>query len=265
MRRNEFSEFSYGFAVTEEMIHGWGSRLTAVPYFPTLREEARIGFDVRLDRNGIPLFLQFKISEGMTSRRARECQLGLPMGTPFYRMHLHRMDRSNQHQALLTLEQTGEEVYYVAPRFNRQTEFSLAYFQRRVIARSAFIRPGDIGRILDNQSHWVAFDQMGRRGWRFSEPVEVETILSGSELAEMLEGKLFPVADLPPAPTLEEYAQPLYEKVRNIAGETGRRLTADWPYKAGGEGPHEFLSQVALLARAYFGCQFVIAQPAQEA
>ena len=52
----EFSEFSYGYALTDELIHWNGTKLKAAPVFPSLYDEgAGKGYDLKLDRqNGVP-------------------------------------------------------------------------------------------------------------------------------------------------------------------------------------------------------------------
>src|SRR4051794_37173385 len=68
----EISEFSYGFALTNELV-GW-TALKAAPMFPSLIEEGKKGggYDVKLDAPGKPLYLQFKRAHCMTRRSARE-------------------------------------------------------------------------------------------------------------------------------------------------------------------------------------------------
>ncbi len=63
----EMSEFSYGYALTDELIHWHGTSLTAAPIFPSLYQEGKSGggYDVMLQRSGIPLFLQFKLADQM--------------------------------------------------------------------------------------------------------------------------------------------------------------------------------------------------------
>ena len=46
--RSEFSEFSYGYALTEALVDG--KQHLVRPTFPTQRQERRVGYDVRLDR-----------------------------------------------------------------------------------------------------------------------------------------------------------------------------------------------------------------------
>jgi len=49
-RNPYFSEFSYGYAVTEDLIIGSGSSVTIAPIFPSLIEEGQVGFDVLIER-----------------------------------------------------------------------------------------------------------------------------------------------------------------------------------------------------------------------
>lgn len=116
--KSNISEFSYGFAVVNELVNWPGRDLTSAPYFPSLRREAHLGYDVKLDRPGLPLFLQFKLSDRMVRNNAKEIRDGVfPRNSFFYRMHLRCGQSSTQHHLLLNLEDQGEEVYYVAPAF----------------------------------------------------------------------------------------------------------------------------------------------------
>ncbi|MDD4402044.1 MAG: hypothetical protein PHI24_09275 [Desulfitobacteriaceae bacterium] len=56
----DFSESTYGFACTYELVNACSLR--KVPIFPTLHEEGQSGggFDVKVDFLGYPLFLQFQ-------------------------------------------------------------------------------------------------------------------------------------------------------------------------------------------------------------
>ena len=57
-----FSEFSYGFALTQELASGRFGSLVAAPVCPSLIQEGQPGggYDVKLPLIGAPLFLQFK-------------------------------------------------------------------------------------------------------------------------------------------------------------------------------------------------------------
>lgn len=162
--RPDISEFSFGYAVTDELINWQGTALYAAPVFPSLRDEAYLGYDVGLDRqNGIPLFIQFKLSDCMVRANAYEHQNG-PFSLPYYRMHIRPAMHSAQHEMLLDLEQdTGAEVSYCAPAFHTPEELNSAYLHHNICSQSLWIAPSWIGRLPDNYAHYVAFQLQGPR------------------------------------------------------------------------------------------------------
>jgi hypothetical protein len=169
------SEFSYGFALTHELIGLADEDLQVAPIFPSLIEEGKAGggYDVNLNWPGFPLFLQFKRSDCMVSGRAKELQAGYNLNLPFYRLKITERSRSDQHDMLLELDDGNNQVFYAAPLFHEVKELNEAYLAAQVGIRSFYIRPSDIGK-LDDDSHHVAFD--GVRSYVFSEPREVTGI-----------------------------------------------------------------------------------------
>lgn len=161
----EFSEFSYGFAVTSELSDSLGEDLIAAPVFPTLRDEWRLGWDVSLRMAGISLFLQFKLAELLTRRTAGEWGL---YNAPYYRFQLHRAARCRQHNLLKGLAEVNSHVYYVAPRFTRVPEFDLRYRRRRVVPESAWISLLRLPWVNDAYPHHVTY--RSGRDLRFSSP-----------------------------------------------------------------------------------------------
>jgi hypothetical protein len=159
----QLSEFSYGYAVTEAFVRLFRAGLTAAPLFPSLFQEGQPGggYDVMIQRWGVPVFLQFKLSDCMVRGTAREAQEG-QLTPPFYRMHLRPRSLSDQHDLLLDLEQAGEEVYYVAPLFHTTDEFNQTYLSDTILRQSIFLRPGAIGALADDGPHHVAFEARNR-------------------------------------------------------------------------------------------------------
>ncbi|WP_135077392.1 hypothetical protein [Terasakiella sp. SH-1] len=168
----EISEFSYGFSLTHECIADIGD-LNAAPIFPSLIEEGRSGggYDVKLDSPGILLFLQFKRSDCLTRRSAKEIKdHNINFKLPFYRFKITERRRSRQHDLLLGLDQGPNAVFYAAPKFHLPNELNDAWKNGNMIDKSFFIRPRDIG-VLDDGFHHVSFDERIHRV--FSEPKEV--------------------------------------------------------------------------------------------
>lgn len=168
--RPDISEFSFGYAVTEALVQRWRPLLTAAPAFPSLVEEGQVGggYDVKLMRRGIPIFLQFKLADCMVRATAYEVQQRC-LANPFYRMHIRPARHSDQHRMLCDLEGSGAAVRYVAPMFHRTAELNEAYLGQQVLQRSIFLRPSAIGPLTDGGNHHVSF---GSRNawWFFSEP-----------------------------------------------------------------------------------------------
>ncbi|MDB6453908.1 hypothetical protein [Falsirhodobacter sp. 20TX0035] len=197
----EISEFSYGFALTNELV-GWIALSTA-PVFPSLIEEGKAGggYDVKLDRPGVPLFLQFKRSHCMVTRAAREYRSVLATGgtlnVPYYRFPITEASTSDQHEMLLSLDDGSNLVFYAAPRFHQIHEINQAWSRTDIARRSLFVAPSTIGS-LDDEQHHVAFD--GANTWLCSEPRALEVLTSRG-----LEDRL--------SSYLEEHDQPLGERL----------------------------------------------------
>lgn len=182
----DISEFSYGYALTEELIRNLGPVVSA-PRFPSLIAEGKIGYDLALDFQFLgSLFLQFKLSDRMVRDTAMEINRPQPVfttGTRFFRMHLRPRRTSRQHDLLCDLEAKGERVYYAAPEFDSPEELTSAYLSRTIVTQSAFFRPGDIGRFNDSEQHHVAFEARASCGWVFSEPRKIDLRRATSDTA----------------------------------------------------------------------------------
>lgn len=253
----DISEFSYGFALTHELIGSIRSPLRAAPVFPSLIEEGRPGggYDVHLDWPGFPMFLQFKRSDYMTRRNAREIQDGIPLNLPFYRIRIAERHRSAQHDLLLALDTGVNEVFYAAPRFHRLRELDAEYAASNVADRSLFIRPRDIG-LLDDQPHSVAFDD--RRVYLRSEPREM-SFLGGEGFWSALEERL----TTDKRPLRDGVLKEALVTIEKALNETGlpTRVRRDPGMRSKTPESHQ-LRKLADLSLRYFGAQFFVVQRA---
>jgi len=166
----DISEFSYGYALTSEIIQTCGTSLAGAPLFPSLIQEGDLGYDLRLPIVGAPVFLQFKLSDHMV-RSTAEGADKVPI--PHYRMHLRPLKYSRQHNLLLALERRGHRVFYAAPEFHRSSDLNRAYLKGEMIQKTAFFRPHAIGH-LDDSSHFVCFNAGSSHGFLCSEPISIE-------------------------------------------------------------------------------------------
>lgn len=256
MDRCQFSEFSYGYCLTEDLIVGQGMPLTAAPVFPSLIEEgqAGVGYDVRFERPGVPLFLQFKLVHQMIRGSAKEAKRG-HFQPPFYRMYLRSRRISDQHESLLSLEQAGNDVYYAAPSFHTRSELNTFYTQRRIWNQSFRIQPSSIGSLQDDKVHHVTFQQPGGT-WRFysEEPSKEGRAPSTDEINGILTQKIAERGKRGLREQLSELDANIQRVVeeRNIERKQRDRVDV-----------HELrelvdpLRRVAYLARQFFDCQLL--------
>jgi len=197
----EISEFSYGFALTNEIV-GW-TPLKIAPIFPSLIEEGKTGggYDVKLDIPGIPLYLQFKRADCMVRKNATEFIKNptIALSKPFYRFKITESGKSNQHRLLLELSKNpGASVFYAAPRFHKLVEINQAWDTNEVASRSIFISPTAIG-TLNAESHHVAYDN--QNAFLFSEPKNIQFLTSYDLLSFMqrqLDTEIKPLKDTIP-------------------------------------------------------------------
>ncbi len=180
----DISEFSYGYAVTEELVAKHKARIIAAPTFPSLYEEGKTGggYDVKIPIRGTPVFLQFKLSDCLKTKNAKE-HGSLSLKLPYYRMHLRPLKHSQQHQLLLNLENSGEAVYYIAPEFHTPNELNRRYLARDVVSSSAAFAPSTIGTLPDDDEHYVVFEKGSTYGWRCSDdPKQVKRTALSTQL-----------------------------------------------------------------------------------
>jgi hypothetical protein len=252
----EISEFSYGFALTNELIDLAGEPLRAAPIFPSLIEEGRAGggYDVNLDLPGFPLFLQFKRSDCMVRTSAMEVAAPHNFTPPFYRMKITERSRSAQHDMLLALDDGHNQVFYAAPRFHTVEELNAAYLAVAVSDRSFYIRPSEIG-TLDNASHHVAFDNT--RSLLFSEPREANGIRGRAFPGVLRERRMADDRPLRAGP-LDKTLEYVEDLLRD------RSLPTDIPDigRAGKDEGLRKLRRLADFSLRYFGAQLFIVQDA---
>jgi hypothetical protein len=181
--KRKISEFSYGFALTHELVNSYGFLLADAPSFPSLLEEGKAGggYDVSLPLRGYPVFLQFKLSDYMHRRSAKESSL---VGIPYFRFSLHRKNHSNQHQLLIELEKKGNAVFYASPTFHEASNLNRAFFDRRMVSESIFVRPDDIGELPDNDQHRIVFTRRSDEVYLCSTPTKLANVIYGDRFPD---------------------------------------------------------------------------------
>lgn len=258
-----FSEFTYGFAVSFELASTFPCHVP--PLFPSLVQEGRPGggYDVELRLPGVLLYLQFKLSEEMVNRKAREYVASKVLRLPYFRFDLRDPSRSLQHSSLLTHELGGADVFYVAPEFSRESDLLKGWSTKSVLRSSRFVAPSSIGRLAPGP-HTFAWD-----GWVSvvcSEPRVVQS-MNGAAFMEHLSNRL----SRAPAPLDRAVSNDLERLVEGVLGSTDESLEPDSPLLLGAleslQSPEAYgrrLQYLAVLSARYLGAQVVALWPANQ-
>ncbi|MER9158336.1 hypothetical protein [Mesorhizobium sp. M0778] len=155
-----YTEFSFGYAFTENLIRSSSAAPVGAPVFPNLIQEGHSGFDIRINFPGVPLFFQYKLPELMKRGTAFEIASGHSPGLsiPFFRIAMMRRDVSRQHELLLRLEaRYPSNVFYAAPCIANMSDFDRSYNGATVARQSIFVSPGDIGPLPDDKAYSLAY------------------------------------------------------------------------------------------------------------
>ena len=165
--------------ITENLIRSASTASGGAPVFPNLIQEGRLGYDVRIDFSGCPLYFQYKLPELMIRDTAAEISKHSLQGisTPFFRMYLMKRNLSRQHQLLIDLEnQQPNSVYYATPGLRSNRSFNAAYISLEVHLRSVLFSPSDIGPLPDDNSHVVSYLYYLPYAWFLSKPREIRAL-----------------------------------------------------------------------------------------
>jgi len=151
----EFTEFSYGFALSFEIVQSFQMVTLGAPRFPSLLDEGRTGgYDVDFTLVGWPLFLQFKRTEFISRATGYEW---LSYGEPYYRMSIRPRKKSSQHAMLKNYATREPDVYYVAPCFWKMSEFDDHFVSQSVFQNSMFFNLRQVPSLPDDKKHYITF------------------------------------------------------------------------------------------------------------
>jgi len=270
-----YTEFSFGYAFTENLIRGSATAPAGAPVFPNLVQEATLGYDVRIDFPAVPLFFQYKLPELMTRARAFEIAGGLCPGLTldFFRIALMRRDVSDQHRLLIDWEgRYPGQVFYAAPYLRDCAAFNGAYSTASVASSSILFSPAQIGPLPDDKVHTIAYKPGLSHGYFCSKPrrIEAETF-EGVTLRLARRFKEKKVRDFRGAArevreAVLEAASPVWRQAEDeVAGRMRQALP---PAAADGAAAQPDREQAILdvlvareIARVDMGIDLVIAQP----
>ena len=253
--KSEFSEFSYGFAVTHGLLRDEPG-IDVAPHFPSLVQEGKIGYDVKLGFLGFPIYLQFKLSDYLTRRPAKYWE---NYYEPYFRFDITPLTISQQHNLLKDLADSGEEVFYVSPVFWKATQFNDAFRDNHVAARSMWLPLGQLPYLTDDEPHHVTYTGPADPSWHTDqwnlEGKRVEGEFSWQGRYENIVGR-FERGEL--RQVSEDY---LYELRNLLSGIVSKRAAASSDGMGRQVSTGNVLGDIDYLLTTCFGVEMVVLRP----
>ena len=204
------------------------------------------------------LFLQFKLCDRMISSHCREAR-DAGFSVPCYRMYLRTSRMSRQHEMLMALEHSDQEVYYCAPRFHKVEELNDAFARNDIRARSVWRRPSEIGTLDDDAEHHVSFGPQGGSLLVLSEPRYTEGGRGFGDLAKDFRRLLRERGHVELKRDSLERLAAVVEKIVKAPedGWSAYRATRD---EREGVGGASALQRISYLASVFLGGQLFVVQ-----
>ena len=172
-------------------------------------------------RAGIPLFLQFKLPEYMTTARTLYWS---DYDQPHLRLTVYPRAKSNQHNLLKQLARTEPEVYYAAPGFYRERDFGEYFVGNAMVRNSAFFSLADLPNITDEEPHHITY-RSGQDGfrWHSQDDEYSNAAITGARWSEAMARRLEKPRELG-APYFTGLRQSLVEHaIPNVPATTAAR------------------------------------------
>jgi len=207
------SEFTFGYAfLFEQTNKNWG-QLKSFPVFPNLRQEKRLGYDVKIPlTKGTAYYYQFKLSEYMQRSNSKFIRDG-PYKGPYYRIKLHKLNSNMQHRLLWDLAKEEHYVYYVAPECSENRIFSDAFLNGKVSEISRLIPLENCSNYntQDDEQHYITYEEGNSTFYQHSGISERKESIMGKTLHSHFEEsrKDWKEIDV-------KYAQKIHDNARKI-------------------------------------------------
>lgn len=273
MTTSEFTEFSFGYALTDSLVSALDG-IGKAPVFPSLFQEGSAGggYDLELPAIPVPLFLQFKIPQVMV----RASSL-MPPGyvPPYYRMPL-RTKAPNQHRLLQEREtaKTHALVLYATPLFHEIANLDAHYLGKTVHTETAFILPSAIGK-LNSKPHHLSYRLGALTYWRHSRPTPISGEFTFDALRDRIEQASKAERERHPDNSADQSKERRTEIQRNAVLEVmdllrSRIDAAQSEFLvndlllSSGDDPRAMAARLAYVAQVHFGVTMAWLEGAQE-
>lgn len=249
----EFSETTYAFNFTENLLRRARSLIRFAPIFPSTRAEGLLGggYDLLIRFGAVPVLFQFKIPDYIQGRRGPHRSFA----GPYYRFKIMPRRFSDQQQELLNHEASGVSVRYASPRFHQMNDLHSFAAAGNVPANSKILPPSVIGVLPDFADHHFDYDPTGPQFLVCSKPKPGEGDYSLESLLVSVRSALSDQRDAKTAlSTLGRFADKARNSVKNLSKGS---------FRFGEIEKFHPVVQCAFLAEA-MGCVLFLALPGHE-
>lgn len=183
----KFSEFQFSHVITREIEDKiiFSNLGLGMPRIPNQVEEANGGYDVSIHGSIVSVFLQYKLSEKLTRKSAKEWD---KFGSrEYFRFKIYPDNKSKQHNTLVELAQKSKknQVFYCAPAFTEMSEIEDYYNNREVALHSAFIHCYGLSKITGDDKHNICFRINPKVSRMHSEPIEATIDIGWKSVIEL--------------------------------------------------------------------------------
>ncbi len=244
-----FSEFSFGFSISHEIQTAVGRSTRSAPVLPSLLDERKLGWDVKFRLQGLSIFLQFKRSDYLQTKRAREWA---HFRTPYYRFPVYRVSESPQHNLLVGLSAKEPHVYYCAPMFHTDAEFNRYFMNHAVLGHSVLISLRALPRILDKGSHHIVYAPS--HGLFLSDATPLDMVIADKRISDLMYNFDRWRSKDPKDITLT-YLQSLWDSLITII------VANDSPppeLEPNSRNPADLVRALRLVLRTYYGLEWIL-------
>jgi hypothetical protein len=182
--KSEITDISYSTALTFELVTHYGFLTLGAPTLPSLHKETIYRTDS--PSKALLLFLQYRLSEHNIGSAS---SLKEYWGTPYHRFTVQPKNKGKLHDLLLSLEDTNNLVFYVAPEFHTKGRLFESLMQTTLLSNSTFWSPAQIGALSKAQRNTVAYKHGTEFGVLEPERKPVEGVI-GEALLSVIKARV---------------------------------------------------------------------------
>lgn len=202
--RCEFSEMQFCIGLLRELLTSNLSPAKGylAPVLPTQRDEALLGYDLKVAGPVTVVYFQFKVPQKMVRSYSKYWST---YGRPYFEFEVYPASITEQHNRLKDLAGTpGNCVFYCSPCFNRLDEYDYYYVNELIARNTIYISLKNLPRNSGSDKHCITYTDYPHKKCNWH---SVENEVSAYDYAEFIDS----VSSTKPYDNLEECIRSLVE------------------------------------------------------